>query len=213
MKAVIFDMDGVLVNSEPIYFKQNIEFYKNIGADILPEDYKRYVGMSGPKMWAHIISNYQLPYTVEQLKESDFHFKMQALQEADLVAIDGVIEFLQHLKTKDYKLAIASSGRRKHIDYILDKISVTGFFDTIVSGGVISNGKPAPDIFLKAAELLQCKPNESAVIEDSFNGVCGAKAANMFCVGFYNPGSGNQDLSSADIIIDKFNDSRLYEIF
>lgn len=206
-------MDGVLVNSEPIYFKQNVEFYKNIGADILPEDYKRYVGMSGPKMWAHIISNYKLPYTVEQLKESDFHFKMQALQEADLVAIDGVIEFLQHLKTKDYKLAIASSGRRKHIDYILDKISVTGFFDTIVSGGAISNGKPAPDIFLKAAELLQCKPTESAVIEDSFNGVCGAKAANMFCVGFYNPGSGNQDLSAADIVIDNFKERRLYEIF
>lgn len=213
MNTVIFDMDGVLLNSEPIYLALNREFYKSIGADISMEEYQTFIGMSGPLMWNHIITKHNLPHTIEQLKEYDLAFKFEALQKAALCPTEGALEFLQYLKQKKYNTAIASSGRKKNIDLILHKLNFTQYFDAIISGGQVENGKPAPDIFLKAASCFNSAANECAVIEDSYNGVCGARAANMFCVGYYNPGSGVQDLSKADIVIDSFNDKRLYEIF
>src|SRR5690606_5174684 len=100
----------------------------------------------------------------------------------------------------------------KNIDLILQKLDIEKYFDFVVSGEQVVKGKPEPDIFLKVANHYSIHPKDCMVIEDSTNGVLAAKAANMFCVGYYNPSSGNQDLTKADLIIDSFNDPRLYSI-
>lgn len=213
MKAVIFDMDGVLVNSEPLYLSLNREFYKKIGADISPEEYQSFIGMGGPAMWGYIVSKYQLNYTVEELKAHDLQFKYDALKSTNLVPIEGVVEFLYFLKAKQLPLGIASSGRRKNIDLILSKLGIEKYFSVIVSGEEVENGKPDPDIFLLAAKKLNTNPVTCVVVEDSKNGVTAAKLAGMQCVGFFNPGSGNQDLSAADMIFDSFKNTSLYHFF
>jgi len=123
-----------------------------------------------------------------------------------------VIDFLDLVKQRGYTIAIASSGLKKNIDLILQKLNIVEYFDLIVSGEQVIKGKPEPDIFLTISEHYHINPNDCIVIEDSKNGVLAAKAAGMYCVGYYNPGSGKQDLSKADLIINHFNDPRLYDL-
>jgi beta-phosphoglucomutase-like phosphatase (HAD superfamily) len=101
---------------------------------------------------------------------------------------------------------------RKNIDLILEKTGLNGLFDVIVSGDMVTRGKPHPDIFLKAAEALSVDPKHCIVLEDSTNGLKAASAAGMYAVAYRNPGTGPQDLSLADLIIDRFDDPALYHL-
>lgn len=103
-------------------------------------------------------------------------------------------------------------GSKKNIDLILKKLDIEKYFDFVVSGEQVVKGKPEPDIFLKVADHYGRQPNDCIVIEDSTNGVLAAKAAKMFCIGYYNPYSGNQDLTKADLIIDNFKDQKLFDL-
>ena len=100
---------------------------------------------------------------------------------------------------------VASSSSKSTIHLIIEKLRLSTYFQFLVSGTEVANGKPHPDIFLKAAQLHNVSPENCIVIEDSQNGIMGAKRAGMTCVGFRNPGSGQQDLSEADIVIDDYN--------
>ena len=101
-------------------------------------------------------------------------------------------------KAKGIPMAVASSSSLSIIDKVLDKLALREYFTLIATGDEVPASKPAPDIFLLAAQRLGCKPEACWVIEDSYNGVTAAKAAGMHCIGFYNPHSGNQDISAAD---------------
>jgi beta-phosphoglucomutase-like phosphatase (HAD superfamily) len=107
-------------------------------------------------------------------------------------------------------MAVASSSSRDIVDLILSKLAIYRFFAATVSGKDVAQGKPAPEIFLKAAADLGVEPRNCIVIEDSPAGIAGAKAAGMICIGFANPNSGRLDLSDADLILDDFSpESRL----
>lgn len=212
-KLVIFDMDGVLLDSEKLYMDMNQLFFKQLGASISIEEHQTFVGISATTMWTYIKDKFNLNETVEQLKELEKELKYETLKAAQLVPTAGVVEFLEELKKKEYTITIASSSLKKNIDLILSKLSLENYFDLIVSGEQVVKGKPDPDIFLKVAQHYQRLPQECIVIEDSTNGVSAAKAAGMTCIGFYNPGSGKQDLSSADHIMDNFNDKVFRALF
>lgn len=211
-KLIIFDLDGVLLDSEKLYMDMNQLFFRQLGAEISIAEHQTFVGISATKMWAYIKDKFNLSQSVEELKELEKELKYATLQEATLVPTAGVIEFLDFLKEKDCTIAMASSGLRKNIELILHKLNVAKYFDFIVSGEQVANGKPAPDIFLKVADRYNRKPHECMVIEDSNNGVLAAKAASMYCVGYYNPSSGNQDLSKADTIITSFKDRTIFDL-
>lgn len=211
-KLIIFDMDGVLVDSEKIYMEMNRAFFRELGAEITYEEYQTFIGISATKMWTYIKEKANLLQSVEELKEQEKELKHKTLKEAELVPTPGLIGLLDMLKLNGHTLAIASSGLRKNIDLILEKLGIGKYFDLIVSGEQVVKGKPEPDIFLKAAGHFQVSPSHCIVIEDSRNGVLAAKAAGMYCIGYNNPSSGNQDLSKADIIIDSLGSERFYEI-
>jgi HAD superfamily hydrolase (TIGR01509 family) len=105
-------------------------------------------------------------------------------------------------------MALASSSTQRVIDTVLEKLALVGVFDPVVSGEEVEHGKPAPDIFLRTAGLLEIPPETCLVIEDSANGVRAAKAAGMVCIGFRNPNSGAQDLSAADAIVASLDEIR-----
>lgn len=212
-KLVIFDMDGVLLDSERLYLDMNQSFFKQLGASISIEEHQTFVGISATKMWTYIKDKFNLTETIEELKEREKELKYQTLKDAHLVPTDGVVEFLQELRQTNHTITIASSSLKKNIDLILSKLNLETYFDLIVSGEQVMKGKPDPDIFLKVAEHYQRLPQDCIVIEDSKNGVSAAKAAGMICIGFYNPGSGKQDLSSADHIMDNFNDKGFRALF
>ncbi len=210
---VIFDLDGVLLDSEPIYMEMNRKFFKELGADIGPEEYQNFVGISATKMWSYIKEKANLAPTVEELKEREGELKFKTLRETPLVPTDDVVALLDHLRENKFILAIASSGLRKNVELILGKLGLRDYFGLVVSGEDVAKGKPDPDIFLRVSGHYGRPAGDCVVIEDSANGVAAAKSAGMACLAYYNPHSGKQDLARADFIFDRFEDKRLYKIF
>jgi HAD superfamily hydrolase (TIGR01509 family) len=209
-KLIIFDLDGVLLNSEKLYMDMNQKFFRELGAEIDMEEHQTFVGISANKMWGYIKEKAKLHQSVDELKELEKQLKFKTLQETDLIPTEGVVDFLDLLKTRHATLAMASSGLRKNIDLILGKLKVTRYFNLIVSGEEVAKGKPEPDIFLKVSDHFKKKPADCIVIEDSTNGVKAAKAGGMTCFAYFNPTSGNQNLTKADLVFDHFRDPELH---
>ncbi|MBN1646768.1 MAG: HAD family hydrolase [Spirochaetales bacterium] len=214
MKAVIFDMDGVLVNSEPHHFAIEKEIFASLGFSLDESELKTYVGMSLVKFWTGMKERFSLRQSIEELIENDSRVRISYFEALDhLDPIDGIRELLSGLAAAGIKIALASSSHRAMIDIVLKKLGLGRYFVFIISGHEIEHGKPAPDIFLKSAEAMGLEPVDCLVIEDSRNGVKAANAAGMPCVGFRNPDSGDQDLTTAQLVIDSFSgiDAELLE--
>lgn len=213
-KLVIFDMDGVVVDTEPTYREINAELYKELNVNITLEEQFSFVGNGSRIIWTKIKDKGSLTQSVEELMEMSKSRKYEYLSKFDakIIPIEGIEKLLSTLKTNGFAIAMASSSPRKNIEVILRKVKLINYFEYIVSGEDVERGKPNPDIFLKAAEKFKAKACDCTVIEDSNNGVTGAKAAGMKCVGFRNLNSGNQDISKADIIVEAFNEENISSI-
>jgi len=201
IQAFIFDMDGVIIDSEPLHFEVDIQVMKDFGASITQEQLEKYVGMTNPEMWKLIREEYQLQRTVSEIIDYQLSNKIKMLTAREMEPIDGIRELLADLKASGIPVGIASSSPPVFIKAVLDKFGLLDAFNCIVSGEEVERGKPAPDVYLKAAELLGVEPASCMVLEDARHGIAAAKAAGMQCIGFVNPNSGNQDLSAADYVV------------
>jgi beta-phosphoglucomutase family hydrolase len=203
MKAVIFDLDGVLIDSEPLHAMADNQILIESGIHAPEQYFDRFLGVTNRDMWEEIKKDYSLKLSIEELMELQMPLKLKLLEEMDLEPIQGITELLEDLKKRDIPMAIASSSPRQFIEKVIEKIGVKQYFTIWISGEEVERGKPEPDIFLKAAGLLNVKPDACIVIEDSASGTIAAKRAGMKCIGYRNVNSGNQDLSNADLIIDE----------
>jgi HAD superfamily hydrolase (TIGR01509 family) len=211
--GVIFDMDGVLVDTEPIYFDITRTYLSKLGVRIPKSDLYRTVGISMPATFANLKTEYSLTTTVDEMIAEEFRIRSKRLRSMrSMPVIPGIIEFLAELAELDVPCAVASSSAVETISLILSKSGLDVFFSITVSGDEVANGKPAPDIFLEAAGRLDVPPERCLVIEDSPHGIEGARAAGMETVGFANPNSGNQDLSGADLVVPGFEPASRREI-
>ncbi len=208
IKAIIFDMDGVIIDSEPIHKQVERSIFERLNIEVSEEEHNSYVGKTSMGMWNEIKFKHNLKEDISSEEivrlEVDRYIE-HLLADDDIKPINGVREFINELHIDDIKLALASSAVRKSIETVINLFELEEYFGISISGEDIENGKPFPDIFLKAAKELGVKPMECVVIEDSKNGVMAAKAAGMKCIGFKNPNSGDQDLSSADMVINSFS--------
>lgn len=202
LQAFIFDMDGVIIDSEPIHFEVDIQTMSYLGHDISKEDLEKYVGTTNPAMWQSIRQEYNLLQTVEEIIEYQSAKKISTLRGLEIEPIEGIKELIINLKEYDIPVAIASSSPRGFIEEVLSKLGMENDFDCVVSGEEVAQGKPAPDVYIEAARQLGVDVKRCLVLEDSRNGIIAAKAAGMRCIGFVNPNSGNQDLSKADYIVE-----------
>jgi len=199
--AYIFDMDGVIIDSEPIHFEVDIETMEHYGLSITHEQLERFVGMTNPEMWAILKQEYPLTDTVEEIIEVQLASKISKLRTSNLTPIDGIAQLLHELNRRNIPIGLASSSPRRFIMEVLSKFQIERYFQVVVSGEEVDKGKPAPDVYYEAARQLGVDPESCVVIEDSRNGIKAAKAAGMKCIGFVNVNSGNQDLSAADRIV------------
>ncbi|MFT7035335.1 MAG: HAD superfamily hydrolase (TIGR01509 family) [Cyclobacteriaceae bacterium] len=213
IKAVIFDMDGVIMDSESIHYKIEKAILKNnFNEPFEFEDHARFVGQTTQNLWRTICKERNLSQGFEILSLLDNADYMQELKSGDIQPVPGVIELIKRLHEIEIPMIVASSAIRENIEVVTDSFGITKYFQGYVSGQDVERTKPNPDIFLKAAEKLNIEPENCLVIEDAKHGVEAAKAANMFCIGYRNLNSGDQDLSKADMIVDKIDEIKLNEI-
>ena len=206
MKAVIFDMDGVIIDSEPIHFEVDMQTMKDFDCSISKEELNKYVGTTNEYMWTDIKNKYKLDKSVEEIINYRSEMVKRKVIESDLIPIEGIVDLLKELKEKNIPATIASSSPRDFIEVVVSKFQLEDYFSCILSGEEVENGKPAPDIYVETAKKLGISPEECIVIEDSKNGVLAAKKAGMKCIGFKNINSGDQDLSEADCIVSSILD-------
>jgi HAD superfamily hydrolase (TIGR01509 family) len=205
VQAVIFDMDGVIIDSEPLHFRAESELFADLGLEIPEAEHQGYVGRTSESMWSSIRRKHGLRRSLDTLVANSRRRILELIAAAppDLL-VPGLIDCLNYLRRRGLSLLVASSSQKALIELVLKKFELEDYFDHRVGGDEVSRGKPAPDIFLLAASRGGIPPAGCLVIEDSAHGVSAARAAGMACIGFQNPGSGSQDLSAADAVITDF---------
>ncbi|WP_350344047.1 HAD family phosphatase [Proteinivorax tanatarense] len=213
--TVIFDMDGVLIDSEPIFREVEDEMLRELGIEFTDEDFDYYVGRPGQEFWKEIIEKYDLKnLTVEEVFKDNVNRYIRRLKEREnITLINGVEYWIKRMKEDSKNIIIASSSPQIIIDVVLDKFSIKKHFPKVIAGDSVEKGKPNPEIFLKAASVFDTPPDRCLVIEDSANGIKAAKAAGMYCVAYRNENSGVQNYGAADYSISEFSKKEYDNIF
>lgn len=212
-KAVIFDMDGVMIDSEVYWNHDESSLFKKWFHRWTEDDHKALIGLNIYDTYEHLTRHYGLKKTKEDyLKEVKAIADVIYASKANLV--DGLIPLLQSLKAENSLVGLASSSLRVWIDSILSRFELRPYFKMTLSAEEIDGaGKPAPDIYIEAAKQLNTNPKDCVVIEDSRNGVLAGKAAGMTVIGFRNGFNETQDLSQADHIIHGLKEFDLQKFF
>ena len=203
-KAVIFDMDGVIIDSEKLWVQADNEIFSSLGVVItneLLEMTKTMTTSEVTKFWYDIF-----PWQDVELNEVENMVVSRVIEliETEECYINGVKPFIEQLKTYNYKIGLATNSPSKIIPVVLNKLDMTHLFDAVCSADFVKKAKPDPEIYYETAKKLNVAPNDCIVIEDSYSGMLAAKNAGMTVVAFTN---GNKDLNFeiADYSIDKFD--------
>ena len=212
-KAVLFDMDGVIVDTEPLHHKAYYQMFNDINIDVSDALYASFTGQSTMEISKQLISHFNLPLgpqTLTDIKRK--HFKVLFKNDTSLQLLDGVLDLIKDYHSNGMALVLASSASMKNIKRIFKRFDLDQYFVAKISGADLKASKPHPEIFIKAAELSGKQPKECFVIEDSTNGIKAAKAADIYCVGYNSLHSKDQDYSKADLVVSSFGDISYHEL-
>jgi HAD superfamily hydrolase (TIGR01509 family) len=204
--AVIFDMDGVLIDSQPLHYELDMNVLKACGYAAELSTVVPYTGRSNPDRWPLYKENLELSQTVEELIEMADEEMRRLFTDAPLVPIDGIPLLLDGIKALGVKVGVASSSSHELIQLVLGKIGLSGRFDVIISGDDVSEGKPSPEIYLKAAEKAGVAPNLCIAVEDAPAGILSAKNAGFTVIAYSNPNTLGQDFTHADHTVTKYDE-------
>jgi beta-phosphoglucomutase family hydrolase len=207
IKAIIFDMDGVIINSIPAHIKAwEIPLSKygvNFKAENFYEEFQRCNGMTTKDFGKLFKERYNIKVDDKVLSDSKHENYINLIKNIEV--FDNVLEFIKLLKEKGFQLAIATSEPKKIVDIVVEKFELNKYFKIIITVDQVEKPKPDPEIFIKAANALGVSPEQCIVIEDSPAGVKAAKSANMKCIAITNTNK-EIDLQEADFIINNIND-------
>jgi HAD superfamily hydrolase (TIGR01509 family) len=209
ISTVIFDMDGVLVNSEPVHQRLEKEMYEELGLKLTYEEQQSFVGQSAMDSWTFVINKYGLKYKPQDLLIRGRRKYLKVLLETDEVKLMDGAEELIHRLDPHFHLLLASSATSVTIGEVLRKFNLVETFPIFIGGDMVVNSKPNPEIFLKVADQAGVRPESCVVIEDAEHGITAAKKAGMKAIGFQNHHSGSQNLEQADRIVDGLKDITL----
>jgi HAD superfamily hydrolase (TIGR01509 family) len=206
--AVIFDMDGVLIDSEPLHFEVLNTILRRDGHGLSPADNEAFIGATSQATFRTLIQRWSLKRTVDDYI---------ALYDEELLRVlaaprspqPGVVRLIRHLRMQGRRIAVASSSRRLWIDATLRSLGLSDAFDAIVSGDDVTHGKPDPEIYLLAAEQMDTPPERCLAIEDSPNGVRSARRAGMAVIGVRTPYTAHLHLDGALKVVDSLADLKL----
>ena len=210
MRAVLWDLDGVLVDSAPFHFQAWRELFGSLGREFSEADFRRTFGLRNDAILRDLLGD--LPEAeVERLgARKEALFRRAAL--GNIVPLPGALALLRLLRERGFKLALVSSTPHGNIDLILGSLGLEGAFDAIVGEEDVTRGKPDPEGFLLAAKRLGVPPAECVVIEDAPAGVEAAKRGGMRCVGI-SRGRSREALAEADLVVEGLEDPAVVEFF
>jgi HAD superfamily hydrolase (TIGR01509 family) len=199
--AVIFDMDGVLIDSEPLHFGVLTQVFAADGHTLSRAENEQFIGTTTELMFDTLIRRHALPRSIAEYKELYNAGVLRVLAEPHQPQT-GVLALIARLRELGARLAVASSSHRQWIEITLGSIGLSSAFEVIVSGDDVAHGKPGPEIYLLAAERLGIPAERCVAIEDSPNGVLSANRAGMFVLGVRTPYTAHLHLDGANRIVD-----------
>lgn len=182
IKAVLFDMDGVLLDSEEFMCQSAIKMFSEKGLRVTPDDFSPFVGMGENRYLGGVAEKYGCSFDLETDKARAYRIYAE-LTAGNLVPLPGVHEFISRCRKRNLKLAVATSADKVKMDINLAALGLPdGIFQVTVNGLEVERKKPAPDIYLEAARRLGVKPGECLVVEDAVSGIEAGKAAGCRCL-------------------------------
>ena len=196
LQAIIFDMDGVLVDSEPVHFEATRLLMQEHGIVYTPADEERFFGSTDREMFRELRVRYGLTLEWHELAEAWIERVVRLLPQR-IVPMPGVPGVLEQLRAGGLRLALASSSSPAIIRTTIEGLGLAGTFEVTVSGREVPNGKPAPDIFLETARRLGVAPLNCVVVEDSQNGLRASIAAGIPCLVIPCGSTARQDFAGA----------------
>lgn len=207
IQTVIFDMDGVIVDTEPVHHYAYYQHFSQLNIEVTDEHYQSLTGNSTRNVFQKLKDHFDLDHEVEHLiqtKRSLFNDAFDTKE--DLHLIEGVEDLIKDLHQNGMELIVASSASKVTIDRVFKRFNLYPYFSHIVSGEDFPKSKPHPAIFEHAASLSINPKNQCVVIEDSTNGIQAAHAAGIYCIGYQSVNSKGQDYSLANKVISYFNE-------
>lgn len=180
--TAIFDMDGLLIDSEPLWYEAALESLASFGAHIKQEEYNQSNGLRTKEFLQHWFSVFNIDYKFIEETESDITKRVIEKINDRGTAMEGVDHAIELVKRSGLKIGLASSSPLSMIRAVLEKIKLKDAFITAISAEQLPFGKPHPQVFLNCAAELKSLPVECICLEDSFNGLIAAKAARMKCI-------------------------------
>ena len=209
LKAIIFDMDGVIVNSEPLHRKAYFNMFEEFNLNVSNRLYESFTGKSTSAICKELCEIFDLSISHEKLMFSKRkHFKTIFDNDPEFQMIDGALSLIKNYFFNNLTLILASSASMTNINRVFKKFDLDKFFKAKISGADLKESKPNPEIFIKAVKLSGFSKSECIVIEDSTNGIIAAKSAGIYCIGFNSPNSKNQNYDKADLVVSNFNEIR-----
>jgi HAD superfamily hydrolase (TIGR01509 family) len=207
IKCVIFDMDGVIIDSEEIHKKAYYETFVSLGLEVSDDLYKSFTGSSTINAFQRLAAHFKLDLNPENLVLDKRKRYVNFFEnDPNLQLVNGVEELIKHLYNKGIILILASSSAMVNIDRVFNRFNLNQYFTAKISGADLTESKPHPEIFNKAAILANAPKENCIIIEDSDNGIKAANDANIFVFGYANKLSEGQTLENADAIIADFKE-------
>jgi len=200
-EAIVFDMDGVLLDSEPLHFASLNSALAKDGVTLGRQEYEQFIGTRTEAMLEVLMARYRLPRLHAEYL-ADYDAAVLAQLEVSRPPADGVLALMQFARGLEMRVGLASSSRRLWIDATLRSLGLLEAFDAIVSGDEVSVGKPDPEIYLLAAERLGVLPEVCLAVEDAPNGVASARSAGMPVIGVRTPYTAHLQLEGVQQTVD-----------
>ncbi|MBU9714244.1 HAD family hydrolase [Evansella tamaricis] len=213
IKAVIFDCDGLLIDTETPWFLANRELYQEHGVDLPLELYAQCIGnptFEDFDPYVNLKNQLNGSMEIDEMKAKARLIHKRIMKNQDLRP--GVREYLESAKKRGYKIGLASSSDRTWIDEQLTKFNILHYFDSIHTGDTVEKVKPYPDLYLSALKNLEVKPHEAVAFEDSLNGLKAAKAAEIYCVVVPNEATSHLKFTNYDLKLESMQEFTLEQV-
>ncbi len=205
--AVIFDMDGIIIDSEPLHARVKLLVFRHFGIPFREEELKDFVGRTSKDMFSEVLAREgRGDIALEEIVRYKHEAYLRELEEGAVPVVEGTLPLIRRLHGEGKRLALATSSWDRVMEAVLDRFDLRECFDSVLSGSTLPRSKPDPAIYNLSAKRLGVEPAACTVIEDSASGILAAKRAGMQVVAYRNPNSGNQDLTLADRVVDSMTE-------
>lgn len=212
IKAVIFDMDGVLVESESKFDEEHERIANMFGVELSYEDKVSFRGQSSRNIWEMFLNKYGIDADIEKLLFIERKTMAERFANNEISPIPYAIELLCNVKKAGLLVGIATSNRAANVDAIIKINKIEKFVDAMSTSDSVKSSKPNPEIFIHCSKKLGVECEECVAVEDSHNGVLAAKRAGMKVVAFADPLAISQDVSQADLIVESLKDVKIQKL-